>query len=146
MVFRRPLASAIAAACAVIPLAQPPAAHALTSATACPGLYTLTVSDSIANGAPMSGTASWQNTCATVAPTAPLFGEVTVVPNNGSNAYTYTGNCVAGTISYANGTTGVFVGGVAVIETTGPGAAAQGLVAVLAPARGAPLMGAAWAP
>jgi hypothetical protein len=106
----------------------------------CPGQYFITVPDAIStvNGAVASD--SWVRTCARVDTNAtpPIWGDVTVNPDQGGGTFTYTlANCIVGVMSFSDGGEGVFVGGAVVIANPG---FQQEFTAVVAPLSGAPCL------
>lgn len=82
----------------------------------CTGTYSVNIPDTTAVVGPVLTSNGWIRSCATVDTTAPIFGDVTVVPNTDSNSFDYTGNCLLGFIQYpTTGAIGAFVGGVVAI-------------------------------
>jgi hypothetical protein len=98
-------------------------AHA-SSVVACPGTFTITLPATIGTVTAQTYTASDAGSCATVddAGSPPVFGDVTVGPRNDSNAFTYTGNCAEGSLTFSDGGGGIFLAGIVVLFNGHPGA------------------------
>jgi hypothetical protein len=116
---------------AVVAALQVPAAHPASAATVavCEGPYSINVPTSLGLVVNAPGSDTGNTPCTVVNSQGAIpFGLVTTgVPHSASNGFTYTGTCVAGTLTYVDGGLGVFIGGIVVAANTG-GAAFVGVV------------------
>lgn len=93
-------------------------AHA-SDLLACAGINTWTIADTL-NAETVPGFVAWgPRTCADVTILGLPFNGLVVGPSVGGAGYLYQGNCLEGTMEFANGGLGVFLGGIEVIELQG---------------------------